>query len=252
MALAVVLATALSACGLMQPRPREPAVKGAAFVTPFSAGTPGAAFPNGWYPAALPSFRRITHYELVEDNGTTVARAYAENSSSGMVHDVDFDLRAMPVVRWRWKVTRPVAGADNTRREGNDAAARLEFAFHNDKAQLPFNERLFFSQVKALAGIDVPYATLEYVWGDGAAPGTVIINTWTSRIRILMIRSGTERVGEWVSEERNLYEDFKLVFGEEPGKLTHVGVYTDADATGSAGEAYYGDIVFVPASAPAQ
>ena len=248
--LVLLLSISLAACGLLQPRPPKPTVAPEAGVTPFSSGTPGGPMPPGWYPAALPKFRKITRYELVDDGGTTVVRALADNSSSGMVHDVNIDPRKFPVVRWRWKVPRPIPGADNTRRETEDAPARVEFVFSGDKSTLPFNERAFFTQIKAITGVDVPYATLDYSWGSGAPAGSVVVNTWSSRIRTVLIRNGAEGMGEWVTEERNVYEDFKNVFGEEPGTIRQVVIYTDADATGATAEGYYGDVEFVPASAP--
>jgi hypothetical protein len=54
-------------------------------------------------------------------------------------------------------------------------------------------------------------------------------------------------VGSWQSLSRNLYEDFRHVFHEEPGLLTGVGVLTDTDNTGGSVEAWYGDIRFRPA-----
>jgi hypothetical protein len=78
--------------------------------------------------------------------------------------NVDIDPRRYPILRWRWKVPRPIPGADNTRRETDDAPARIQLAFAGDVSSLPFGERLFFTQVKATAGFDVPYATLEYSW----------------------------------------------------------------------------------------
>ncbi len=248
--LLALLSISLTACGLLHPRAPEPAVAPTARVTPFSSGAPGGPMPHGWYPAAVPKLRKITRYELVDDGGTTVVHALADGSTSGMVHDVDIDPRNLPVVRWRWKVPRPVPGADNTRREADDSPARLELVFSGDTTTLPFNERVFFAQVKATTGIDVPYATLDYSWGSGAPAESIIANQWTGRLRMLLVRSGPQGMGQWVSEERNVYQDFKRMFGEEPEKITQVLIYTDADATGATAEAYYGDIEFVPAGQP--
>ncbi len=41
---------------------------------------------------------------------------------------------------------------------------------------------------------------------------------------------------------RNLYDDYRHAFGEEPGNLTGIGVLTDTDNTGESVEAWYGDI----------
>jgi hypothetical protein len=47
-----------------------------------------------------------------------------------------------------------------------------------------------------------------------------------------------------VSEERNVYEDYKKAFGEEPSMISGVAIMTDTDNTGESATAYYGDIVF--------
>ena len=233
---------AVTACVSHGPRPVEQQGATSRAVAPFSSAQPGGAFPQGWKPAALAKFRKLTQYELVQDGGATVVHAVAEGSASGLAYDVNVDPRQLSTVKWRWKVPHIIPGEDNTKREVEDAPARIALTFSGKRSLLPFNERLFFAEVKALAGIDVPYATLEYIWGNGAPAGTVIVNSWTSRIRMLVVESGPMRTGQWVTEERSLYADFKQAFGEEPGKLTHVGIVTDADATGATAEAYYGDI----------
>ncbi len=244
----LMLAPLLSAagCGLLQRHPSTPPVSSGS-VTPFSGMAAGGALPPAWYPAAAPQFRKPTRYELVDSGGVTVIRATADTSSSGLAHDLDIDPRKCPRLRWRWKVPQMIPGADNTRRETEDAPARVDVAFAGDTATLPLDERIFFSQVKALSGIDTPYATLDYIWGSGAPVGTIIVNSWTSRIRMVMVESGADRAGEWVTEERNVYDDFRRAFGEEPGRITHIAIYTDTDATATQIEAYYGNIQFLPA-----
>jgi DUF3047 family protein len=228
----------LGSCKQMPPAPPPEQV------APFSAGHPGGAFPGGWHPLGFSKFRKETQYALVDDCGTTVVDARADGSSSGLVEMVNIDPRKQPWLIWRWKVPEPLPVVDNTKREGDDAPARLDVSFDGDFKNLPLGDRLWAAQVKAFTGMDLPYATLEYVWGDGAPPETIIINTWTARIRMLIVESGAQRAGEWVTEKRNLYEDYRRVFGEEPGKITTIGIITDTDATKQKAEGYYGDIAF--------
>jgi hypothetical protein len=47
-----------------------------------------------------------------------------------------------------------------------------------------------------------------------------------------------------VSEERNIYEDYKKAFGQEPPMISGVAIMTDTDNTGESAIAYYGDILF--------
>jgi hypothetical protein len=48
----------------------------------------------------------------------------------------------------------------------------------------------------------------------------------------------------WVDEERNIYEDYKKAFGEEPPMINGVAIMSDTDNTKEQATAYYGDIVF--------
>jgi hypothetical protein len=47
-----------------------------------------------------------------------------------------------------------------------------------------------------------------------------------------------------VTLTRNVVEDFRKAFGEEPGLMTDVGIMTDTDNTGETVDAWYGDIRF--------
>ena len=73
---------------------------------------------------------------------------------------------------------------------------------------------------------------------------TVLPNLHTSRIKMIVAESGREKVGTWQDVSRNVYEDYRRAFGEEPGRITAVAVMTDTDNTGENVLAYYGDIMF--------
>jgi hypothetical protein len=61
---------------------------------------------------------------------------------------------------------------------------------------------------------------------------------------MIVAESGREKLGVWQDVTRNLYEDYKRAFGEEPGRVSAIGIMTDTDNTGENVHAYYGDIVF--------
>jgi hypothetical protein len=227
---------------------RPPAAVRATQVTPFSIATPGGAWPGGWHVEAAPRFRKPTAYRLVDDHGMTVVEGTAHASASGLVQFLDIDPHERPILVWRWKVTQPVERADTTQREGEDAPVRVMVSFAGDVQGLPLSDRLFFDQVRALSGIPVPYATLEYAWGSGAPKESVVINTYTPRIRMLLAESGPQPLDEWVTESRDIVADFRRAFGEEPGRITAIAIYTDADATGARSQGYFGDIAFLTRS----
>jgi hypothetical protein len=61
-----------------------------------------------------------------------------------------------------------------------------------------------------------------------------------------VVRSGPAEVGQWLTEERDLYEDYLRLFGQEPPRIAGIAVMTDTDNTGESAVAYYDDIVLRP------
>lgn len=210
----------------------------------FSGQQPGAALPPGWQPWVLSAFKRATSYQLVNRDGKTVVRAEARSSASGLIHPLALDPGAWPLLQWRWKVDELIAKADNTQKHLEDAPARLVVSFDGDMGKLTPQDRMLFDSIRLLTGQQLPYATLMYIWGNHTPRETVIPNRHTSRIRMIVVESGSERLGHWQEVTRNVVEDYRRAFGEEPGRISAVGIMTDTDNTGGNASAYYGDITF--------
>ncbi len=226
--------------------PQAAAPRGAGPIAAFSRMTAGGSTAP-WVPVPITDRKRSTRYNLVNDAGTVVLHADADNAASVLAMATDIDLRVTPIVSWRWKVAELIADADPRLASTEDSPARLVFEFDGDKSKLPLLERGVFGLSKALSGRELPYATLMYVWENREPVGTVIPNPRTRRVQMVVASSGSRGVGAWQSLSRDVRADFVRAFGEEPGKLTAVGVLTDTDNTASHAEAWYGDIQFGPA-----
>ena len=200
-----------------------------------------------WTPVTIAFGKRNTHYELVADDGSTVLHAIADNAASALADPVHVDLRTTPLIAWRWKITGLLDDADSRQASREDAPARIVLEFDGDKARLPLIERGIYRIARRVAGRDLPYATLMYIWSNRERVGTLISNPRTRRIQMIVASSGAAGVGQWQSLTRNVRDDFLRAFGEEPGPLTAVGVLTDSDNTDGHAEAWYGDIRFEPA-----
>lgn len=168
------------------------------------------------------SFAGNTTYELVENHGRKVLKAVSDQSASGLFKEVDIDLKQYPILRWSWKVEGIVAGGDAFTKEGDDYAARVYIVF---PAFLFWNTR-----------------GINYIWANKLPKGQAVPNAYADKVIMLAVESGPAKAGQWVSEERNVYEDFKKLFGEEPPALGAVAIMTDTDNTGGRAVAYYGDI----------
>jgi len=240
---AVLAAALVAACALEPAKP--PAEIPLPAVGNFSAAKPGDVLPSGWRVWHLSNLKRPTQYRLVDHEGRTVVFARARGSASGLVLPISVDLREYPILQWRWNVPALITGADNTQRHTEDSPVRIVIAFDGDKSKLPLEERLFAEQFRAFTQQEFPYALLIYIWENRAPVGAVIENLNTSRIRMIVVDSGKGNVGAWREHRRNVYEDYKRAFGEDPPRVRSIGIMTDSDNTGGDVEAYYGDIVFL-------
>jgi len=215
------------------------------YVRSFSWNTPHEGVPDGWKPWTFARFKRPTEYRLIDVDGKTVIRARATDAASGLVHPVNIDPKEFPYLHWHWKVNELIAKADNTKRTAEDAPARLVVSFDGDLDSLPMDEQVFFGNVRHVSGQQLPYATLMYIWENRVPRGNVIPNAHTSRIKMIVAESGREKLGTWQEVTRNVYNDYRRAFNEEPGRIIAIGIMTDTDNTREHASAYYGDIRFL-------
>lgn len=220
------------------------AANAAPAVPAFSRMAQGAAI-EGWKVLKPAPKAADTRYTLAQDAGQTVIRADADKSMSGLIHTIRVDTRRYPLLRWRWKVAAPVAGADMTQKSGDDYAARVYVMFDYPVARLPLATRMKMKLAESLYGQPIPAATLNYVWDNKQPAGTIQANTYTDRARMIVVRSGPAQAGQWVTETRDLRADFLAAFGEEAPAVVALAIATDTDNTGSRAVAWYGDIEFL-------
>ncbi len=209
----------------------------------FSAAEPGAALPEGWRPLTFKAIERHTTYQLVKDEGAVVVKAESKASASGLLREIEVDPRAYPILEWRWKVKDLLPGSDATRKEGDDYPARIYVTFRYDPEKVGFLERLKYRAARTVSGEYPPLAAINYIWG-GAERGAAVPSPYTGRARMIVVEAGPEKLGRWVKEERNILEDYRKAFGEEPPPISGVAIMTDTDNTGGSAVAWYGDILF--------
>jgi hypothetical protein len=213
-------------------------------VARFSALAAGGELVH-WKPLTFPKIESHTRYALVHDGGATVVRADADASASGLVRELEVDLAAFPVLAWRWKVAGVLERGDVTRKSGDDYPARVYVTFAFDPERLSLFERAGFEAAKLVYGEYPPTAALSYIWESRAPVGRVVPNPYTSRVQMIVVESGDAKAGTWVDERRNLLDDYRRAFGEDPPKVSGVAIMTDTDNTGETATAWYGDISFL-------
>jgi len=210
----------------------------------FSAGAVGDALPPGWKPLTFKKIERHTTYTLVKDNEMVVIKAVAEESASGLTREIKINPKEYPIVQWRWKVTNILKKGDVRRKEGDDYPARIYITFEYDSSKLSFFEKAKYETIRLLYGQYPPIGAINYIWESKAPIGTMVPNPYTDRVTMFVVESGASKLNQWVNEERNIFEDYKKAFGQEPPMISGIAIMTDTDNTGESATAYYGDILF--------
>ncbi|MFG6177023.1 DUF3047 domain-containing protein [Halomonas sp. THAF12] len=166
------------------------------------------------------AFEGETEYRLATLDGEAVLAARARGQASAKYLERDIDLTATPYLKWCWRVSGLYPGLDERTKAGDDYPARVYVVRRT--GLLPW-------QVQSV----------NYVWSSTQAAGTDWPNAFTDRARLLALRGGPERVGDWVAEVRNVRDDYRRLFGERPGRLAGLALMTDGDNAGGDATAWF-------------
>jgi hypothetical protein len=172
-------------------------------------------------------FTGETDYQRTKLDGMAAIRAIGHRSASGLYRDVDYRLADHPWLEWTWRVEKLQRTADIRVKNREDFAAAVFLIFGHPSMLNP----------------DVP--TLAYVWTSELLPeGSVVVSPHhPGSVRDVVVRSGTSELEQWLHERRNVAEDFRRAFGQDPPATVGVlALFTDNDQTGEPVEAYYGPI----------
>ncbi len=216
----------------------------------FSAEAEGSGPPAGWKPLTFKKIDRHTRYSLVKDGDTVVVKAVSEAASSGLTREVRIDPKDYPIIQWRWKVANVYQHGDVSKKEGDDYPARIYITFEYDDSRVSLFDKAKYETIRLLYGRYPPIGAINYIWESKAPVGTMRPNTYTDQVVMFVVESGKDKLNTWVTEERNLFDDYQKAFGEAPPMVSGVAIMTDADNTKETGTAYYGDIVFKKAVRP--
>jgi hypothetical protein len=194
-----------------------------------------------WHHKSFPG-KRASEYRREKHDGRDAVAVRAEGSVSMLRKSVRVAPAELGRLHFSWNVPALMADANLASREHDDSPVRIVLAFEGDRSAFSAKDAMLSELSRALTGEPMPYATLMYVWSNDSPVGTVIHNPRTERIRKLVIESGSHRLGQWQTYERDVRADFEKAFGEVPGDLVGIGVMTDSDNTKSVARAWYGPV----------
>ena len=201
-------------------------------VTKFrSADLPGGA-PPGW---ALEKKTGAPSLKISKEGDNYYLHLRSQgNSSFGVRTSARVNVKDFPILSWRWKVEKMPVGGDVRKKTADDQALQVYIAF---------------KETGFPAVLNTP--VVGYIWDNEAPKG------WSGRstqiggdkMRYIVLRNKTDKTGQWYTERRNLYEDYKKLFGDinggEPlGVTTGLQIHINTQRTRTPAEGLIGEIYF--------
>ncbi|RJR31721.1 MAG: DUF3047 domain-containing protein [Desulfobacteraceae bacterium] len=188
------------------------------------------ALPAGWDSNRMDEAKHI--YSVRSENGKKFLHADARRVSVPIGREVMWNLEEFPLLRWEWRANRFPDGSNERTKNGNDSVLGLYIVF--GKWPLPH--------------------TIKYIWSDTLPVGETFDSPFSSRTKLVVLRSGRSQKGDWIEEERDVLADYMRLFPErERNPTAHgIGILTDSDSTRSRAIGGYSDLrVIKERTAPA-
>lgn len=180
--------------------------------------------PDGWKGQSWGSPKY--DFRTVTQGGRKVLHLKAVNDSSTISKEIKVDVKRHPILTWSWQAVTLPKGGDARKSATDDQAAQLYVTFPR-----------FPSQVRS--------RIISYLWDTTAPAGAVIKSEKTGLVTYVVVRSGPADLGKWMTESRNVLEDYQKIYGEPPGEeVGAISISIDSNDTRSASESYVGEILF--------
>lgn len=196
--------------------------------------------PGEWYnrdgkvkPAEDPEEAKLFRYYIIEEMNNKYLKYYgtkARHLNFPLKNRPNVNIYETPLLSWRWKVEKLPEGGNENDDDLNDAAASIYVVFDMGRIAL-------FKKVPK---------SIRYTWSSTLEKGKELSKFFGNQ-KIVVVESGREQTGKWVSFERNILEDYRRLFGDDPPKTPlAILILSDGDNTGSRAIAGYDDIMLKP------
>ena len=180
--------------------------------------------PDGWKGQSWGSPKY--DFRVVTQNPRKVLHLKSQNDSSTISKEIKVDVKRHPILQWSWQAVTLPTGGDARKAATDDQAVQVYVTFPR-----------FPSQVRS--------RIISYLWDTNAPAGAVFKSEKTSLVTYVVVRSGAADLGKWLTESRNVLEDYKKIYGEAPGEdVGAVSISIDSNDTASSAESYFGEILF--------
>lgn len=194
--------------------------------------------PSRWYnrdvkrKANHPEESKLFHYRIEEEWGNKFLHyehTDARHLNLPLAKREDLNIYENPILSWKWRIRSIPEGGNEDSKDRNDVAASIYVVFDMGRVAL----------VKK-----VP-KSIRYTWSSSLPEGTELSKFFGNQ-KIVVVQSGEENIGKWITEKRNIVEDYKRLFGDNPPKTPlAILILSDADDTKSLTIADYDDLMLL-------
>ena len=179
--------------------------------------------PAGWNLEVKDGVPSVT---LGKEGENTFVHLVSKKSSFGIKKEFALDVKDYPFINWKWKVTKLPERGNFLKAETDDQAAQIYVIF----PRFPTKINTDF---------------VCYYWEtDPSNKGKTGNSVAWAKAKIIVLQAGKEKLGRWVTEKRNIYEDYKRLFGKEPPEVGGVAIYINSQHTQSEAESFFDEIYF--------
>jgi hypothetical protein len=181
--------------------------------------------PDGWKGGSWGSPKY--NFVIANADGQRVLHVQSDGDSSTISLDIKgrVNLKETPILEWRWRVTKLPTGGDARKSATDDEAGQIYVTW-------PRFPEAIRSRI------------IGYIWDTTAPVGSTFKSEKTGTVHYVVVESGPIKLGQWITERRNVVEDFKKIYGEDPDNPGAVSISIDSDDTNSKSEAFIGPILF--------
>lgn len=193
---------------------------------------------ENWKPLYFPSIKEHSRYRIETAGEETFLKAESNASASGIVFKKEFNVFEYPRVKWRWKISNVYKKGNAEEKSGDDYPVRIYIMFKYDPEEASFSQRVRYGLAKAIYGEYPPHSSLNYIWESRNHDKSILTSAYAAEVKLIILQTGDKNAGEWVEQEVNIINDYRMAFGGDPPALTSIAIMNDSDNTGESSESY--------------
>ncbi len=184
--------------------------------------------PIGWkvHKGICREIKNRTMPRLIQAEGRNMLYINADDSGSIIFKPVHLSPAEYPLLSWNWKVSNILPNSREKEVGGDDYPAAVCIVYSKSWFSLLLGK----------------YKILIYAYGNNVQVGERYKSPCEARARFIIVQSGDKDTGKWLNYKVNHFKDYVREFGEEPPKVTYVGLQSNADRSHGKVEAWYSDI----------